>query len=147
VRSFALIGILAAASFFAAAPAAAQKTAVPAQADAHGTISLDARLLPGSEAFLASGNAPVSTPIDVTVVGTISRDLPDVLISRRQIVSNATGRFSVVIPIAPNYFRGSILTVVASAPAGVAPGRAQLIVGAPNNDVSVPAEQLPRSFR
>lgn len=147
MRSIALIGFLAIASIFAAAPAAAQGTDVVPPANPHGAISLETRFLPGLEAFLASGSAPASMPIDLTVVGTESRDIPDVLISRSQVMSDASGRFSVVIPVASNYFRGSILTIVASAVAGVTTARTQLVVGAPNDGVSVPAEQLPRSFR
>lgn len=147
MRSVALIGFFAIASIFAAAPAAAQGTVVIPPTNPHGAISLEARFVPGREAFLASGSAPAFTPIDLTVVGTVSRDIPDVLVSRIQITSDASGHFSVVIPVAPNYFRGSILTVVASAVAGVTTARAQLTVGAPNDSVSVPAEQPPRSFR
>jgi hypothetical protein len=146
VRSVA-IGIFAIASIFVAAPAAARGTDGVPPANPHGAISLEARFLPGREAFLASGSAPASTPIDLTVVGTESRDIPDVLISRTQITSDPSGHFSVIIPVAPNYFRGTILTVVASAVAGVTTARIQLIVGAPNDGVSVPAEQIPRSFR
>ena len=114
---------------------------------AHGAISLDVRQQPGSESVAVSGKAPPAVPITVTVMGTLSRDLPDVLVSRQEIASDALGRFQAIVPIAPNYFRGSILTLVASSVPGVTSARAQVTVGAPNGSVTPPVEQLPRSFQ
>jgi hypothetical protein len=128
---------------------AVREATVPGEATANpsGTISLDVRPLPGSEAIVASGTAPASAEIVLTLFGTESVDLPDVIVSRQRIASDSAGHFTAAIAIAPNYFRGSILTVVASLVAGSISARARLIVGAPNEGVSVPAEQLPRSFR
>jgi len=114
---------------------------------AHGAISLDVRQQPGTETISVSGKAPAGVPITVTVMGTLSRDLPDVLVSRQEIATDASGRFQAVVPIAPNYFRGSILTLVASSVPGVTSARAQVTVGAPNGSVTAPVEQLPRSFQ
>lgn len=112
-----------------------------------GAISLDVRQQPGAEALAISGRAPAAAPITVTVMGTVSKDVPDVVVTRQRLVADASGRFQAVVPIAPDYFRGSILTLVASSVPGVASARAQVTVGPPNGSASVPAEQLPRSFQ
>lgn len=126
---------------------AAQSAPAPAEAEAHGTISLDVRQVPGSEAIAVSGQAPASVPVMLTVLGTVSRDIPDVVVGRHEVASDVSGRFSAIVPIAPDYFRGSILTLVATSLPGVQKASAQIVVGPPNGTVSVPAEQVPPGIR
>jgi hypothetical protein len=118
-----------------------------AQTEAHGSISLDVRQAPGSEAIAVSGQAPSSVPVMLTVFGTVSSDIPDIVIGRHEVASDVNGRFSAIVPVAPDYFRGSILTLVATSLPGVQKASAQIVVGPPNGSVSVPAEQVPRGIR
>lgn len=118
-----------------------------AEADAHGAISLDVRQVPGSEAIVVSGQAPSSVPVMLTVLGTLSKDIPDVVVGRHEVASDVSGRFSAIVPIAPDYLRGSILTLVATSLPGVRKASAQFVVGPPNGTLSVPAELVPPGIR
>ena len=124
-----------------------QPSSAAAPADVRGTISLDVRQAPGSEAVAVSGKAPPSVPVLVTMMGTFSSDIPDVVVGRYQLAAGADGRFSAVLPIAPDYMRGSILTLVATAVPGVRKASAQFVVGQPNGPVSVPVESEPPGIK
>jgi hypothetical protein len=139
--------ILAMASTCVTAPAVAHAQDVGARHTSDLPISLNVRTLLGSEAIVASGTWPASAQIVLTLLATVSTDIPDVVVSRYRITADAAGHFSAAVPIAPNYFRGSILTVVASPPDGSTSVRARITVGAPNEGTQVPDEQLPRSLR
>ena len=125
----------------------AQPAAAPAEGEAHGVISLDVHQVAGSEAVAVSGQAPPSVPVMLTVLGTLSKDIPDVVVGRHEVAADVSGRFSAIVPIAPDYFRGSILTLVATSLPGVRKASAQIVVGPPNGTVSVPAEQVPPGIR
>ena len=108
-------------------------------------ITLAATRAVGAEAVRITGSAPAARPLEASLYATFSRDLPTVLLSRRSISTDATGRYDATLPIAPGFFRNAILTVVVDAvPAG--PGaRATVTVGAPN--VPVPPDDIPASVR
>jgi len=118
-----------------------------AEAEAHGAISLDVRQVPGSEAIVVSGQAPSSVPVMLTVLGSLSKDIPDVVVGRHEVASDVSGRFSAIVPIAPDYFHGSILTLVATSLPGVRKASAQFVVGPPNGTLPVPAELVPPGIR
>lgn len=120
----------------AAAPSA--ETAGSADSPAHGSLSLEARQLQGAEAISIEGSAPVNAPVTITLLATMSPDLPTVVVSRHDVVTDATGRFGAVIPIASAYERGTLLTVVATSAPGVASASAHLVTDAPNSGASVP---------
>lgn len=120
---------------------------VVAQRSATGTISLDARPLAGSEALLVSGQGPASVPLTITLLATVSSDIPTAVVSRTDAVTGPDGRFQTAIPIAPDYLRGSIITVRAMSANGVSSGDAKVVVGPPNGGVAVPVEALPKSMR
>ena len=126
---------------------AQQPAAAPAEADVHGVISLDVRQVPGSEEVTVSGQAPPSVPVLLTVLSTLSQDIPDIVVGRHEVAADESGRFSAIVPIAPDYLRGSILTLVATSLPGVRKASAQIVVGPPNGTVSVPAEQIPPGIR
>jgi hypothetical protein len=120
------------------APAGAQ-TADPAAT----RITLTATRAVGTEAVKITGSAPAARPLEASLYATFSRDLPTVLLSRRSISTDATGRYDATLPIAPGFFRNAILTVVVDAvPAGNG-ARTTVIVGAPN--VSAPPDDIPAS--
>ncbi|MDQ6931991.1 MAG: stalk domain-containing protein [Candidatus Eremiobacteraeota bacterium] len=106
-----------------------------------GAVTLDARPLAGSESLVLNGSAPPFLPVTITLLATISRDLPTVIVSRHYIQADAKGRFEATVPIASDYMRGSILKILASSVGAASSATAQVIIGAPNEGVSVPVEQ------
>ncbi len=105
-----------------------------------GAITLEARHLQGSEAIDVQGTAPSGAPVTISLLASVSPDVPTILVSRHDIVSDVNGRFGAVIPIASAFERGTILQILATSLPGVASAQAQLITGAPNEGVSAPLE-------
>ena len=99
-------------------------------------LELEARQLPGSEAILVTGKAAPNARLTLTVLDTISSDLPTAVLNRHVVQSGGDGRFGVIIPIAPAYQRGTLITVHAEA-AGQT-GDAHLSLDAPNAGTAVP---------
>lgn len=119
---------------------------VVAQASAiSGAIQLEVHQLPGSEALIVTGQAPPSAPVTISLFATFATDLPTVVVSRHDAHPDASGRFSTIVPIAPDYFRGSIVDVLASSLPGVKAATAQYVVGAPNGNVVIPATTMSNS--
>ncbi len=103
--------------------------------------------VPGRQAVYVRGKAPAGAAITLTLVSTMSVELPDAVLNRHHVVAGASGAFDADLPVAPGYFRGSIITVVASSTAGVAPATTRITMKAPNQDLPIPADDLPRSIR
>ncbi len=101
----------------------------------------------GQQQIVIGGNAPANLPITLTLVGTFSSELPDVVLNRHTVLTDAKGTFQSVISIASGYYRGGFLTLVASSVPGVSAAKAQFEAKAPNAATSVPADQTPRSIR
>jgi activator of HSP90 ATPase len=120
-----------------AAPAAAQSTMT--------SITLTVAPATGTEGVRISGTAPAGQPLEAALYARFSEDLPTVLLSRHRVSADSSGRYDAVLPIAPAYFRGAVVSVVVrSVPAGPL-ARASLVVGAPN--VPAPPDELPPSVR
>lgn len=119
----------------------------PSEVPASGAITMDVRQQPGTEGISVSGHAPSQAPVTVTLLATISADIPTVVVSRQNIQPDANGNFQAVVPVAPDYLRGSFLRVLATSVSGVTPATAQITVGPPNGGVTVPAEQTPQPAR
>lgn len=115
-------------------------SSVQTAAAATGPISVDARALQGSEALSVSGHAPSGAPVTITLLATISPDLPTVVVSRHDVQPDASGQFQAVISIASDYLRNSLLRVVATS-AGATPASTTVTVGAPNAGVTVPFDK------
>ncbi len=109
--------------------------------------SLEVRQLPGSQILAVSGKAPGKLPITLTLVGTFSTELPDVILSRTSLNSDASGNFLTNVSIAPGYFRGAILKVVASSVSGVTGASTQVVAKAPNETTPIPADEVKPSDR
>jgi hypothetical protein len=105
-----------------------------------GPITVDVRAARGAEALSISGRAPAGLPVTITLLATISPDLPTVVVSRHDVQPDANGQFQAVISNAPDYLRGSLLQVVATS-AGATPASATVTLGQPNAGVAVPFDR------
>jgi hypothetical protein len=120
----------------------------PEPADRTGSISgLAAHQIDGTQDIFVSGKAPAYLPITLTLVGTFSTEVPDVVINRSQVSSDATGAFSADVPIAPAFYRGARLTVIASSSPGISIAKTRLEAKAPNRDTPITADEEPKSIR
>lgn len=111
--------------------------------EAQGQIALNVVPLEGAEAVIVSGQAPPSAPVRVTLLATLSSDLPNVLLSRHDLTAGPDGKFQAIVPIAPDYLRDSFIHVLATSSPGIISASAQLLVHSPNAGVKVPAEAQP----
>jgi hypothetical protein len=108
-----------------------------------GTIVLNVEPLKGAEALIVSGQAPPSAPVMITLLATISSELPNIVLSRHNLETGPDGRFHAIVPIAPNYVRNSFIHVLATSSPGVISASAQLLVHPPNEGVNVPVDSFP----
>jgi hypothetical protein len=113
------------------------------EAQLRGTIVLNATPLQGAEAILVTGSAPPSAPVRVTLLATLSSELPNVLLSRHYLTAGPDGKFQAIVPIGPDYMRDTYIHVLATSQPGVTSASAQLLVHAPNAGVTVPIEAFP----
>lgn len=133
--------------------ALARRTSPAAAADAnssstydrpvHGAITLEARQLQGFEAIDVEGTAPAGAPVTLTLLALLSPDVPTVLVSRHDVVTDVNGRFGAVVPIASAYERGTLFRVLATSLTGIASAQAQLVTDAPNLGVTIPLVDQP----
>jgi hypothetical protein len=108
-----------------------------------GSIVLNVTPLKGAEALLITGQAPPSAPILITLLATLSSQLPNVLLSRNDTTAGPDGKFQAIVPIASDYWRDTFIHVLATSTPGVISASAQLLVQEPNQGVKVPAEAQP----
>jgi hypothetical protein len=111
--------------------------------ETHGTIVLHVEPLKGAEALLVTGQAPPSAPVRITLLATLSSDVPSVLLSRHDLTAGPDGKFQAIVPIAPDYMRDSFIHVLATSTPGVISASAQLLVQPSNLGLKVPAEAMP----
>lgn len=90
---------------------------VPAFA-AGATITLQIHPHAGAESLDISGTAPAGSAIDLFLYGTVSTDLPIVRLNHLKAQAGPSGTFSITVPVAPNFIRGSVVTVEATTPDG-----------------------------
>jgi hypothetical protein len=117
-----------------------QQAGVP---ELRGTIVLNVTPLQGAEALLVTGLAPPQAPVLITLLATLSSDLPNVLLSRHDLTAGPDGKFQAIVPIAPDYMRDSFIHVLATSLPGVTSASAQLLVHAANEGLKVPADTFP----
>jgi hypothetical protein len=137
------LAVLATAVVTAAPSLAAKKPAGPQQnvsAAAGSSTTLVLSQVPGSYHIAVSGKAPPSTPLVLTLLGTLSSDIPDILVNRRTVVTDRAGNFNVEVAPAGDYFREGLMTVVAASPSGAILARSQIVLTVPNAGLSVPNE-------
>jgi len=112
-------------------------------ANASGTLTINARAETGREAITIDGTAPASVPVTLTLVGSISRDIPDVLVRRITLVTDGT-TFHATVPVAPAMPRGSHVTVTATSLPGIASVSAVVLIDAPNPGLDSKFDHLPK---
>jgi hypothetical protein len=136
-----------AAVVFSAASLATFQTEARADTAAGSALTLLVRPHPGAQAIDVSGHGLSGQPLTVTLVSTIDRDLPDVVLSRTSLTVDPVGAFSAAISIAPGFIRGGIITVyVTSRGSGIATS-ARFLPDAPNRGVAIPLDDVPRAVR
>jgi hypothetical protein len=110
-----------------------------------GGITVSVGPVQGREAISVSGKAPAMAPVTLTLFATVSKDLPDIFINRRDVLADSSGHYTAMVPIAPDFWRGTVLTVTASSPdvTSTATTKTIVIVPNPNIEVALPADDLP----
>jgi hypothetical protein len=132
--------------------AAAALMSLPAGASAEVSQQMSERMSlvvqphAGVEAVDVSGRYLPGRTLKVTLVETIDRDLPDVVLSRTLLRTDAAGAFAAEISIA-GYTRGSIVTVYVAAPGRRSIAGARYYPDAPNHGAVTPFDQIPRDVR
>ena len=107
-----------------------------------GSIVLNVTPLKGQEALLITGQAPPSVPVMITLLATLSEQLPNVLLSRHVLTAGPDGKFQAIVPIAPDYMRDTFIHVLATSSPGVTSASAQLLVHEPNAGLKTPSEAI-----
>jgi hypothetical protein len=113
----------------------------PTLAQNTGKLTLSARPAVGRAAIVVDGTAPGPVPVTITLAGTMSQDIPDVVLSRVTLATDGT--FHATLAVA-NIPRGSVVTVTATSLPGVPPASARVTVGAPHPDVNTNLDHLPK---
>jgi hypothetical protein len=131
---------------------AASLTSLPADArpepvSSNEIASLLVQAHPGAEAIDVSGHGSSGQVLTVTLVSTLDRDLPDVVLSRTSLKADASGVFTGAISIAPGFTRGSIITVYVTSFGSSSAATARYLPDAPNRGVVIPLDNVPRSVR
>lgn len=121
--------------------------AAPNEQQITGTISMNVQPQSGSQAISVSGHAPADAPVTITLLATVSSDIPTIVVSRQSVQPDSNGNFQAVITTAPDYLPGTLLRILATSVSGVTPASAQLTIGQPNGNVTVPLEQTPNRAR
>jgi hypothetical protein len=112
-------------------------------ASPRGTIVLNVTPLQGAEALLVTGTAPPLAPVRLTLLATLSSELPNVLLSRHDLTAGPDGKFQAIVPTSPDYMRDSFIRILATSVPGVVSASTQLLVQAPNAGIKVPVEAFP----
>ena len=81
---------------------------------ASGTVVVGARQITGRHALLVQGSAPRNARVTLTLLATLSPDLPTVFLGRNDVQADSSGRFAAIVSLAPDYFPGSLVTLVAT---------------------------------
>jgi len=85
----------------------------------------------GSQVLIISGSAPANTPVRVSLAARLSPDIPTVDLGTTEVDAGPDGRYATTRSMAPDYGKGSTITVRVSSAAG---GEATTtwVVGVPN---------------
>ncbi len=135
--------IVALSPFTSGQAAASSPANAPVPVSVNGAMTVTVAPAVGSEAITVSGTAPAMGPVVILLHATISRDLPTLFVNRRDVFADADGHFTTIVPIGPDFWRGSILTVSVSSSSATASASAQTVVTLPNPGVVLPADSVP----
>jgi hypothetical protein len=92
-----------------------------------GTLVVSARQLKGRHALLVQGSATPNARVTLTLLASIAPDIPTSVLQRADVATDTNGRFAAVVSLAPDYWDGSMLTVVATSGAAV-PATTRLVL-------------------
>jgi hypothetical protein len=106
-----------------------------ARTSATGELTVAARQISGREALVVSGSGPANVPVDITLRGELSSDLPRTLIRRLTVVTDADGNFSIAASYGPDTHRYTFVSIEATSLPGVTPARTRFVIGLPSPDV------------
>jgi multidrug efflux pump subunit AcrA (membrane-fusion protein) len=115
-------------AFFAVCCSAAQAAQTPAPPM---TVAI-ASGIAGSESVQVSGTAPAYSLVTIDTTALISEDLPTLSLGQKSVNADASGRFSVMVSLAPAYQRGVRVTATVAADGGRLTASASTFVAAPN---------------
>lgn len=106
------------------------------------TLTLAVHPHAGAESLDISGTAPAGQAVDIVLYGTVSADLPLVRLNHFIAHAGSAGTYALTVGIAPNFIRGSVLTVEASTPDG-ATASARMAVQAPGSEFIPNMDAIP----
>lgn len=81
-------------------------------------------------AVRVSGTVAGLHEVQVALYASFAADVPVVLLRKRLVTVNATGRFEATLSIAPAAFSGALITAIVQTPAGVAVDRGSYTITA-----------------
>lgn len=93
--------------------------------------ALSVSTVTGAKTVRVSGTVAGEHQLQAVVYATFSPDVPTVFLSRQPLTTDDKGWFSTTLPIAPAYFRGTIITVVVQSPAAVPLAEGSTVIGEP----------------
>ena len=96
------------------------------------------------ESLDVSGTAPAGAIVDVVLYSAISADLPVVRVNHFHAQANSNGVFTLTVPIAANFIRGTVLTIQASTPDGTS-ATARTTVQGPGTEYIPNTDSLPNT--
>lgn len=106
------------------------------------TLTIAVKPIPGSESVNISGTAPAGSTVDLTLYGTFSMDLPATRLNHVTAQAGPSGTYLLTVGVAPDFIRGSVLTVVAATSDGAsATARTQL--NGPGSENIPPMDSIP----
>ena len=94
------------------------------------------------ESLDVSGTAPAGTSVDIVLYGALSADLPVVRVNHFHTQADTNGVFTLNVPIAANFTRGTVLTIQASTPDGTS-ATARTAVQGPGTEYIPNMDSLP----
>lgn len=118
----------------------------PAEAP-HGALTVAATPTTISDAVVVSGSGPANLPLTITLSADVARDLPRILLSRTNVVTDAAGNYSVQISTAPLHLQKSVVLVSATSVPGVSAAHVSFILGQPSPKIAHPLDETPRDFK
>lgn len=105
---------------------------------AESALALRVATVPGQNAVAVNLTGPAGVPVVVTLTATFDPDLPTVTVGRHDLTIGPNGKVDAVFTLAPDYWRGSPVTVTATSVSGVKPASAIVRIVAPNPQVTIP---------
>ena len=85
----------------------------------------------GPDAARITGTVPGAHQLQALIYAKFGADVPAVLLSRRFLTADADGRFSTIVPIAPAYFPGTVITVFVQSLTSVPLAQGTMTIGEP----------------